>query len=199
MNAGIDHVAAQFLDSLWNENIFGSLMKAYSCLSIEGELDKLAKQRGLGDAEHKRSVRNLIISTKMLLAESIYCLAFHERMSKSNMKELVEFIAKMEPNGEGTISESDCTLLFTVIHMIEVEHTDHMDSLSALPILSDTTRISLLHTKIYDSPDFKNAQILSIVQLAWSMTLSGLTQVTIFKIILFIENLLILATIERKS
>lgn len=177
MNAGIDHVAAQFLDSLWNENIFGTLMKAYSSLSIEGELDKLAKQRGLGDAEHKRSVRNLIENTKMLLAESIYCLAFHERMSKNNMKELVDFISKMEPNGEGTVSESDCTLLFTVIHMIEVEHTDHMDSLSALPLLSDTTRISLLHEKIFDKPEFKNPQILSIVQLAWSMTLSGLTQV----------------------
>lgn len=178
MNAGIDHVAAQFLDSLWNENIFRTLMKAYSSLSIEGELDKLAKQRGLGDAEHKRSVRNLIENTKMLLAESIYCLAFHERMSKNNMKELVDFISKMEPNGEGTVSESDCTLLFTVIHMIEVEHTDHMDSLSALPLLSDTTRISLLHEKIFDKPEFKNQQILSIVQLAWSMTLSGLTQVT---------------------
>ena len=132
------------MDSLWNENIFGSLMKAYSSLSIEGELDKLAKQRGLGDAEHKRSIRSLIVNTKILLAESIYCLAFHERMSKNNMKELVDFIAKMEPNGEGTMSESDCTLLFTVIHMIEVEHTDHMDSLSALPLLVSVAGFRLL-------------------------------------------------------
>lgn len=176
MNAGIDHVSVQFLNMFWDDNIFGSMIKAYSTLSIEGELDKLAKQRGLGDAEHKRSIRNLITNVKVLLAESIYCLAFHERINAQNMTDLVDFVSKMEPNGQGSLSQSDTTVLFTVIHMIEVDAKEDMDSLSELPLLSDSSRISLLHSKIFLSPSFKSKSVLSFIQLAWSMTLSGLTQ-----------------------
>ena len=44
----MEHLAAHFQNSLFDSQIVPKLVKEFSSFSVEGELDKLAKERGLG-------------------------------------------------------------------------------------------------------------------------------------------------------
>ena len=59
----------------YSRNNFESIFEPWFSLSVEGELDKLAAQRGLGDARHRRDLRELITLTKIGIAEAIYLLS----------------------------------------------------------------------------------------------------------------------------
>ena len=63
------------LQVLYDEQIIASLVDSYFSLSVEGELDKLAIQRGLGDARHRREIRELVTMTKLAIAEAIFLLS----------------------------------------------------------------------------------------------------------------------------
>ena len=69
------HVQANVLQVLYDEQIIASLVDSYFSLSVEGELDKLAIQRGLGDARHRREIRELVTMTKLAIAEAIFLLS----------------------------------------------------------------------------------------------------------------------------
>ena len=69
---------AQFgsiLELLQREQILSKLIDSYTKLSVEGELAKLAAQRGLGDARHRRDIREQVQDCKTGLAESIFLLS----------------------------------------------------------------------------------------------------------------------------
>jgi nuclear pore complex protein Nup205 len=96
-------------------------MEAYASLSIEGDLDKLAKQRGLGDVRHRRNIRQLITGVKEAIADSIFFLSYHPRFDTSAILEVLKYISSIELEGNASLSSSDTKILFAAINALSVE------------------------------------------------------------------------------
>ena len=118
---GIDHIADQFQNILFDEQIVKKLLEAYADFSVEGELDKLAKQRGLGDARHRRNLRRLMDGIKQGIAESIFYLSYHTRFDTTAIMETLKYISKIDLEGTAAPSPPDTMILFALINSMSVE------------------------------------------------------------------------------
>jgi len=81
----------------------------------------LAKQRGLGDARHRRNLRRLMDSTKQSLAESIFYLSYHSRFDTAAITESIKYTEKIELEGNASPSQQDVTVVFAVVNAMSVE------------------------------------------------------------------------------
>ena len=104
---------------MWNLEII------YFSLSIEGELDKLAAQRGLGDPRHRRDLRELITSTKLTISTCIFLLSYQDNYFKPQI--VLDELKKIELTGEGILSEADFVLVASLISFITIDLKDDYD------------------------------------------------------------------------
>ena len=104
---------------MWN------LEMIYFSLSIEGELDKLAAQRGLGDPRHRRDLRELITSTKLTISTCIFLLSYQDNYFKPQI--VLDELKKIELTGEGILSEADFVLVASLISFITIDLKDDYD------------------------------------------------------------------------
>ena len=158
------------LDLLQREQLLTKLISSYTELSVEGELAKLAAQRGLGDARHRRDLREQISDCKTGLAECVFLLS---HLDSFDPIPVLESLKKTEKDASGGLTASDAIFVFSVINYLSIELKEDYDSLSEIPLLEKSSRVADLHEALM-SDSFKSTEIAGLLRLTWAITLRAL-------------------------
>lgn len=100
-------------------------------LALKNELKKLQDGQAIGNEKHQRQLVDLITEQRLLLAESLFCIACQTPLSKAETLKLFAYLRKVRPSAEGdAIDQADLFVFFALLYSLNVSS---LESLSDLP------------------------------------------------------------------
>ena len=90
------------------------------------------EKRGLGDARHRRDLREQISECKTGLAECVFLLS---HLDSFDPIPVLESLKKTEKDASGGLASSDAIFVFSIINYLSIELKEDYDSLSEIPLL----------------------------------------------------------------
>ncbi len=147
------------------------------------EAANLQKNMALGDAKHRRQVKDLFEDIRQSLADCVFAYAAQSGLSKNDSVRLLDHLAKVKPgdgDSAGVIDNITMTLLMAFFYAVDVSALNKCEDaesvVETLPLLSDPNFIPTLHRELGDhSPrQWGHDAIHASVHFAWAMTVAGL-------------------------
>ncbi|XP_013384593.1 nuclear pore complex protein Nup205 [Lingula anatina] len=178
----LENLVMKFTDQIMEEGLTNKILSLITEMDITKEMDKLQRERALGNAKHKKQVTDLYKETQLLLAECLYCWAGQAPLPKQDTSQLLDHLKRdNRTNPDGTIDSVTMALLMALLYCIDVSVLDRENSedvSSELPVFTDDTYVTTLHQDIMSDQAWENPGLKAVVQFAWAQTLRKLSQQT---------------------
>lgn len=95
------------------------LLNLISEITLQGQLAKLQQGQAIGNEKHQRQLIDLITEQRLLLAESLFCLACQTPLSKIETLKLLSHLKKCTPNEDtGEIDQADMFVFFALLYCL---------------------------------------------------------------------------------
>ena len=95
------------------------LLNSLQELTLQNELKKLQDGQAIGNEKHQRQLVNLITEQRLLLAESLFCLACQTPFSKAEALKVFSYLKEVTPNEEtGEIDQADLFVFFALLYSL---------------------------------------------------------------------------------
>uniref|UniRef100_H2Z552 Nuclear pore complex protein Nup205 n=1 Tax=Ciona savignyi TaxID=51511 RepID=H2Z552_CIOSA len=173
-----------FTDDLLRNGMTQQILGLLSKIKVEAEIEKLAIQRGLGDAKHRKQVRDLIAEVRQSLAETLFYFAGQSRLPLMDVSSMIHYLeANSEVESDGKLTPSTLAVLFAVLYAISLPcdlsavQENNVDELLQHPLVTDPSYLSGIHKLLVKESTWKVVGVRSCMQLAWSVTLRLLAQI----------------------
>lgn len=102
LNQATVNLVTAFTDQLFGDGLVGKILDLINTISVEGELEKLAKGRAIGDAKHRRQIVDYINEQRSCLADCLLYWACQNPFPHGETLKLYKHLQKMkvEPTQE---------------------------------------------------------------------------------------------------
>lgn len=95
------------------------LLNLISEITLQGQMAKLQQGQAIGNEKHQRQLIDLITEQRLLLAESLFCLACQTPLSKMETLKLLSHLKKCMPNEDtGEIDQVDMFVFFALLYCL---------------------------------------------------------------------------------
>ena len=90
-------------------------------LTLQSELKKLQDGQAIGNEKHQRQLIDLVMEQRLLLAESLFCIACQTPLSKTETLKVFGYLKNVSPDEEtGEIDQVDLFVFFTLLYSLNV-------------------------------------------------------------------------------
>ncbi len=164
----------------------------------------LQKNMALGDARHRRQVRDLFEDIRQSLADCVLAYAAQSGLPKADTVRLVEHLSRVktgDTDAGGAIENSTLTLLMALFYAVDIsalqkvrrlrtvlnlslhlklllfsQCEDGESAVENLPLLKDPSFIPTLHRELgpHSPRQWGSPKVKSAAHFAWAMTVAGL-------------------------
>ena len=101
-------------------------------LTLQTELKKLQDGQAIGNEKHQRQLIDLITEQRLLLAESLFCIACQTPLSKAETLKVFSYLKNVSPNEEtGEIDQADLFVFFTLLYSLNVSSLETQSEMAA--------------------------------------------------------------------
>ena len=95
------------------------LLNLINEITLKNQLSKLQQGQALGNEKHQLQLIDLITEQRLLLAESLFCLACQTPLSKVETLKLLSHLKKCVPSEEtGEMDQADLFVLFALLYCL---------------------------------------------------------------------------------
>ncbi len=83
---------------------------------------ELQKNMALGDARHRRQVRDLFFDIRQGLADCVFAFAAQSGLPRQDTLRLIDYLSKVKPgdsDGQGVVQKTTLTLVMALMYAID--------------------------------------------------------------------------------
>lgn len=181
-NEELSSTVTQYLQPILNNSMVDRILELISAMDLTKEIDLLQKNRALGNPKHRSMVIEKFKSIKLLLAETLFCWAAQTPLKRDECLRLIAYLSKVEltETKDGSMDKVNLLLFLSLLYSIDCSYLltveDITESIGQFPITNDARFVPEIHKEIKEGSWASNG-MLSVVQLAWSVSLSILRQI----------------------
>lgn len=108
------------------------LLDQLAKLNLRNELKKLQEGQAIGNEKHQRQLIDLLTEQRLLLAESIFCIACQSPLNKADNVKILKYLQTVRPDEEtGEMDQADVILFFALIYALNVSSLESQLELPA--------------------------------------------------------------------
>ena len=101
-------------------------------LTLQNELQKLQDGQAIGNEKHQRQLLDLITEQRLLLAESLFCIACQTPLTKAETLKVFHYLRNVSPDEEtGQIDQADLFVFFALLYSLNVSSLETQSELAA--------------------------------------------------------------------
>lgn len=130
------------------------LITLLDTFSLEKQMEMLENNIALGDARHRRKVKNLLLQLKDALSQAIFCYAAQRNLRWPELARLLHHLETQIKPQERQFTKGDATLVATVLYTVEDElcppHTNGEFGASLRRYLRDNHEAGWQCMELYD-------------------------------------------------
>ncbi|XP_076125635.1 nuclear pore complex protein Nup205 [Alosa pseudoharengus] len=174
-------LTTRFTDELMAEGLTKRILTLVSDISVNGEFERLQKERGLGNEKHRKEVADLIKESRQSLAECMFAWTCQSPLSKDNTLALIGHLETVTSEADGSLDSVNLALVMALLYCLDVSFLeqateDRDDLLQALPLLTERDYVSAIHTRLVEGQSWKLPGLQALVRLTWALSLRALSQ-----------------------
>ncbi|XP_040581995.1 nuclear pore complex protein Nup205 [Lepeophtheirus salmonis] len=178
----ITQLSTAYTTSLLEEGLVDKILTLLKDLDWVKESNNLQKHMALGDAKHRKQVRDLFQEVRQGLADCIYCYAAQSGLPKNETLRLLDYLSKVKPTegtASGVLDSVNLTLTMAALYAIDISSInkceDGEETVQNLPLVKDPDFLGAIHKYITNHQKrWEHLVIQSLLQFGWSMLLCSM-------------------------
>lgn len=101
-------------------------------LTLQNELKKLQEGQAIGNEKHQKQLIDLITEQRLLIAESLFCIACQTPLSKAETLKVFGYLKNVVPNEEtGEIEQADLFVFFALLFSLNASSLEAQSDMPA--------------------------------------------------------------------
>ena len=163
-------------DGLMEAGLTETILGQLTSLDWTQDLAGLQRNAALGDPHHVSTIQLLHADIKQNLADILYCYSAQAGLSAKAGSKLLEHLSKVTPNtGTGALDSLNLALVMAALASFDVSGASTEDE-ENVPMVRDKDFIADISRdlEVRAGRKWETPGLLSLLQLAWSMSLAGL-------------------------
>uniref|UniRef100_A0A8C4NM45 Nucleoporin 205 n=1 Tax=Eptatretus burgeri TaxID=7764 RepID=A0A8C4NM45_EPTBU len=170
-------LVTHFTDELMEEGLTRKVLELVKSIDFNSELEKLCRDRGLGNERHRKQVSDLIKDSRQNLAECLYVWACQRPLTKADTLLLVEHLQHISLDGEGRLDGPSLALLMALLYCFGTSEQENAfdQFLHQFPAM-DRPYMQAIHGCLIDAQPWTVPGLQAVVRLAWSLVLRSVSQ-----------------------
>ncbi|KAF4101210.1 nuclear pore complex protein Nup205 isoform X1 [Onychostoma macrolepis] len=175
------NLTTRFTDELMAQGLTKQILNLISDISVTRELERLQKERGLGNEKHRKEVSDLIKECRQSLAECLFAWTCQSPLSKEDTLTLIGHLETVTAEADGSLDSVNLALVMALLYCLDVSFLeqgteDREDLLQALPLLTEKQYVAAVHSRLVEGQAWKLPGLQAVVQLAWALSLRAVSQ-----------------------
>ena len=96
LSTSIVNLITAFTDQLFEEGLVGKILSLLDSITVEGELNILAKGKGVGGPQHRQEIVDLVTEQRSLLADCLLYWACQNPFPKAETLKVLRYLQKVQ-------------------------------------------------------------------------------------------------------
>ncbi|XP_002740701.1 nuclear pore complex protein Nup205 [Saccoglossus kowalevskii] len=175
-------MVTKFTDQLIEEGLLNKVLGLLQSFDETKEVDKLQRERALGNSKHRKQVFDLIKEIRTGLSDCLFCMACQSRLNNTDTVQLVNYFEKCSPlKSDGCIDDVHLGLVMTFMYAMDVSILeqaieDKEDIANQLPILADSSYVPDVHNLLFSEDEWSTPGLKAVLQFVWGVALRNIAQ-----------------------
>ncbi|XP_071834158.1 nuclear pore complex protein Nup205-like isoform X2 [Apostichopus japonicus] len=182
----ITELATEFTDDLMKDGLTKKILTLLEKLDVVKELDKLSKEKALGDAKHRYDVTEFLRGIRTSLAESLFAWSCQTPLIRQDLMLLFNHLRKHAAVDQtGCLDEVTIALSMSYLYSIDISNVEPRDEdrdelAKLLPLLQDPQYLPDLHQLVSKDTDASDMEawkgLKTVLEFGMGITLRRATQ-----------------------
>ncbi|PIK50510.1 putative nuclear pore complex protein [Apostichopus japonicus] len=182
----ITELATEFTDDLMKDGLTKKILTLLEKLDVVKELDKLSKEKALGDAKHRYDVTEFLRGIRTSLAESLFAWSCQTPLIRQDLMLLFNHLRKHAAVDQtGCLDEVTIALSMSYLYSIDISNVEPRDEdrdelAKLLPLLQDPQYLPDLHQLVSKDTDASDTEawkgLKTVLEFGMGITLRRATQ-----------------------